>query len=133
MGYRFASVDDLVFEERPNKEGQPPRHAANLTEQLALQSSRARLWRYPPHVVGRRNRDRAQEEVFVVLEGTLTMLLGDEPERVDLGPGGVVAVQPMTALQMRNETDDEVVVFVYGAPPEQAGADMLDDVPLPPA
>jgi mannose-6-phosphate isomerase-like protein (cupin superfamily) len=133
MGYRFASVDDFVFEERPNKEGQPPRHAANLTEQLALQSSRARLWRYPPHVVGRRHRDRAQEEVFVVLEGTLTMLLGDEPERVDLGPGGVVAVQPMTALQMRNETDDEVVVFVYGAPSEQAGSDLLDDVPLPPA
>jgi mannose-6-phosphate isomerase-like protein (cupin superfamily) len=131
MGYRFASVDDFVFEERPNKEGQAPRHAANLTEQLELQSSRARLWRYPPYVVGRRHRDRAQEEVFVVLEGTLTMLLGDEPERVDLGPGGVVAVQPMTALQMRNETDDEVVVFVYGAPPEQAGSDMLDDVPLP--
>ena len=133
MGYRFASVDDLVFEERPNKEGQAPRHAANLTEQLGLQSSRARLWRYPPHVVGRRHRDLAQEEVFVVLEGTLTMLLGDEPERVDLGPGAVVAVQPGTALQMRNETDHETVVFVYGAPPEQAGSDMLDDVPLPPA
>jgi mannose-6-phosphate isomerase-like protein (cupin superfamily) len=131
MGYRFAKVDDLVFEERPNKEGQAPRHAANITEQLELQSSRARLWRYPPHVVGRRHRDRAQEEVFVVVEGTLTMLLGDEPERVDLGPGGVVAVQPMTALQMRNETDDEAIVFVYGAPPEQAGADMLDDVELP--
>ena len=131
MGYRFASVDDLAFEERPYREDQPPRHTANLTEQLGLQSSRARLWRYPPHVVGRRHRDRAQEEVFVVLEGTLTMLLGDEPERVDLGPGGVVAVQPMTALQMRNETDGDVVVFVYGAPPEQAGADMLDDVPLP--
>ena len=133
MGYRFASVDELVFEERPNKEGQAARHAANLTEQLGLRSSRARLWRYPPHVVGRRHRDRAQEEVFVVLEGTLTMLLGDEPERVDLGPGGVVAVQPMTALQMRNETDDEVLVFVYGAPPEQAGGDMLGDLPLPPA
>jgi mannose-6-phosphate isomerase-like protein (cupin superfamily) len=132
MGYRFASVDDLVFEERPNKEGQAPRHAANLTEQLDLQSSRARLWRYPPHVVGRRHCDRAQEEVFVVVKGTLTMLLGNEPERIDLGPGGVVAVQPMTALQMRNESDDEAVVFVYGAPPEQAGSDMLDDVPLPP-
>lgn len=133
MGYRFASVADLVFEERQYKEGQLPRRAADLTEQLGLQSSRARLWRYPPHVVGRRHSDRVQEEVFVVLEGTLTMLLGDEPERVDLGPGGVVAVQPGTALQMRNETDDEVVVFVYGAPPEQAGADMLEDVPLPPA
>ena len=36
------------------------------------------------------------------------------------------------ALQMRNETDDEVVVFAYGAPPVQAGSDMLDDLPLPP-
>jgi mannose-6-phosphate isomerase-like protein (cupin superfamily) len=133
MGYRFVSVDDLVFEERPYRDDQPPRHAANLTEQVGLQSSRARLWRYPPHVVGRRHRDRAQEEVFVVVSGTLTMLLGDEPERVDLGPGGVVAVEPLTALQMRNETDDDVVVFVYGAPPEQAGSDMLEDVPLPPA
>lgn len=133
MSYRFASVDDLVFEERPFKDGQPPRQAADLTEQLGLQSSRARLWRYPPHVVGRRHRDRAQEEVFVVVSGTLTMLLGDEPERVDLGPGGVVAVQPLTALQVRNETDDDVVVFVYGAPPEHAGSDMLEDVALPPA
>ena len=70
--------------------------------------------------------------MFVVVSGTLTMLLGDEPERVDLGPGGVAAVAPMTALQMRNETDDELVVFVYGAPPVQEGADFLDDVELPP-
>ena len=69
--------------------------------------------------------------MFVVVSGTLTMLLGDAPERVDLGPGGVVAVEPMTPLQMRNETDDELVVFVYGAPPVQEGADFLDDVALP--
>ena len=69
--------------------------------------------------------------MFVVISGTLTMLLGDEPERVDLGPGGVVVVEPMTPLQMRNETDEELVVFVYGAPPVQAGADFLDDVELP--
>jgi mannose-6-phosphate isomerase-like protein (cupin superfamily) len=73
-----------------------------------------------------------QEEVFVVISGTLTMLLGDGPERVDLGPGGVVAVEPMTPLQMRNESDEELVVFVYGAPTLREGADMLDDVELPP-
>ena len=67
----------------------------------------------------------------MVVQGTLTMLLGDEPERVDLGRGGVVAVEPMTPLQVRNETDDDVVLFVYGAPPIQEGADFLDDVPLP--
>lgn len=133
MGYHWISVDDLEYAERPAKEGEEPRRAADLTTAVALQQSRARLWRYPPHSTGRRHQDHAQEEVFVVVSGTLTMLLGDAPERVDLGPGGVVAVEPMTPLQMRNETDDEVVVFVYGAPPVQEGADMLDDVELPPA
>jgi mannose-6-phosphate isomerase-like protein (cupin superfamily) len=132
VGYHWASVDDLQYEDRPPKSGEGTRRAADLTTAVALQQSRARLWRYPPHTTGRRHQDHAQEEVFVVIEGTLTMLLGDEPERVDLGPGGVVAVEPMTPLQMRNETDDEVVVFVYGAPPLQEGADFLDDVELPP-
>ena len=59
------------------------------------------------------------------------MLLGDEPERVDLGPGSVVAVEPMTALQVRNESDAELVIFIYGSPPLNEGADWLDDVELP--
>jgi mannose-6-phosphate isomerase-like protein (cupin superfamily) len=60
------------------------------------------------------------------------LLLGDDPERVDLGAGGVVAVQPMTALQVRNETGEELVLLAYGAPPLQDGADFLDEVDLPP-
>ena len=129
MGYRWINVDDLEYEERPAKEGEELRRAADLTTAVELKESRARLWRYPPHTTGRRHQDHVQEEVFVVISGTLTMLLGDGPERVDLGPGGVVAVEPMTPL--RNETDDEVVVFVYGAPPRTEGADILDDVALP--
>ena len=132
MGYRWISVDDLSYDERPPKPGEEPRRAADITTAVGLEQSRARLWRYPPHSTGRRHQDKAQEEVFVVISGTLTMLLGDEPERVDLGPGGVVAVQPLTPLQMRNESAEEVVVFVYGAPPLREGADMLDDVELPP-
>jgi mannose-6-phosphate isomerase-like protein (cupin superfamily) len=133
VGYHWVSVDDLEYAERPPNEGEEPRRAADITTAVALHESRARLWRYPPHSTGRRHQDHAQEEVFVVLSGTLTMLLGDEPERVDLGSGSVVAVEPMTPLQMRNETDEELVVFVYGAPPVQQGADFLDDVDLPPA
>ena len=132
MGYHWKSVDDLEYEERPANEGEEPRRAADLTTAVELKESRARLWRYPSHSTGRRHQDHVQEEVFVVISGTLTMLLGDGPERVDLGPGGVVAVGPMTPLQMRNETDEELVVFVYGAPPLREGADMLDDVELPP-
>jgi mannose-6-phosphate isomerase-like protein (cupin superfamily) len=132
VSYHWVSIDDLEFEERPPRDGEQPRRAADLTTAVSLQQSRARLWRYPPHSTGRRHQDHAQEEVFVVISGTLTMLLGDEPERVDLGPGGVVAVEPMTPLQMRNESDEEVLVYVYGAPPLQEGADFLDDVALPP-
>jgi mannose-6-phosphate isomerase-like protein (cupin superfamily) len=133
VGYHWVSADDLEYAERPAKEGESaPRRAADVTTAAALRGSRARLWRYPPHTTGRRHRDHAQEEVFVVISGTLTMLLGDEPERVDLAAGSVVAVEPMTPLQMRNETDEELVVYVYGTPPVQEGADFLDDVPLPP-
>ena len=132
MGYHWVGVDDLDYQERPANAGEQPRRAADVTSAVELKQSRARLWRYPPHTTGRRHRDHAQEEVFVVVQGTLTMLLGDEPERVDLGPGGVVAVEPMTALQVRNETDEDVVLFAYGAPPVQEGADFLDDVELPP-
>jgi mannose-6-phosphate isomerase-like protein (cupin superfamily) len=133
MGYHWARADDLEYEERPPRPGEDARRAADITTAVELKQSRARLWRYPPHSTGRRHQDHAQEEVFVVMQGTLTMLLGDGPERVDLGPGGVVAVEAMTPLQMRNESDEELVVFVYGAPPLREGADFLDDVALPPS
>jgi mannose-6-phosphate isomerase-like protein (cupin superfamily) len=132
MGYRVADIEHLDWDERPPKPGEAARLAADITTQAGLQQSRARVWRYPPHTTGRRHRDHVQEEVFVVVSGTLTMLLGDEPERVDLGPGSVVAVDPMTPLQLRNETDEELVCFAYGAPPLRQGADFLDDVELPP-
>jgi mannose-6-phosphate isomerase-like protein (cupin superfamily) len=136
VSYRWVSADDLEYEERPPKPGEGTRRTADLTAAVELKQSRARLWRYPPRSTGRRHQDHVQEEVFVVVQGTLTMLLGGtpenpEPERVDLGPGGVVSVDPMTPLQMRNETDEELVVFAYGAPPIREGADMLDDVELP--
>jgi mannose-6-phosphate isomerase-like protein (cupin superfamily) len=132
VGYRVAEIGSLEWQERPPKPGEPARRAADITTQAGLRQSRARVWRYPPHSTGRRHQDHAQEEVFVVISGTLTMLLGEEGERVDLGPGSVVAVDPMTPLQMRNEADEELVCFVYGAPPVQEGADFLDDVELPP-
>lgn len=129
MAYHVARAGDHAFEERPHPDraDQAPRLATDLTSALALQESRARLWRYPPSTRGRRHRDLAQEEVFVVLSGTLTMLLGNPAERVELPAESVVAVDAGTALQLRNDTDTEVVVFAYGAPPEQAGAEFLDD------
>jgi mannose-6-phosphate isomerase-like protein (cupin superfamily) len=132
VGYRHAEPSSLEFTQREPREGEAQgRLVADLTSALGLTSSRARFWRYPPHTTGRRHADKAQEEVFLVISGTLTMLLGDPVERVDLGPGGVVAARPGTPLQVRNESDEELVLFIYGAPPAQEGADFFDDVPLP--
>ena len=132
MGWHVVDGSKAEWGERePLFEGQPPRQYVEVTDEAALKSSRARLWRYPPGTRGRRHADKVQEEVFVVVSGALTMLMGDPPERVDVGPGGVVAVEPGTTLQVRNEADEELVLYIYGAPPEQAGADFFDDVPLP--
>lgn len=130
MGYHVVRAGDHAFEERPSptgREDQAARLAADVTTAAALKESRARLWRYPPGTRGRRHADEIQEEVFVVLSGTLTMLLGEPPEKFELPPESVVAVEPKTPLQLRNDTDTEVVVFIYGAPPVQGGAEFFDD------
>ena len=128
MGYDVVRGENASWEERPGHEGQAPRHSADVTEPAHLEHSRARLWRYPPHVRGRRHLDNGQEETFVCISGTLTMLLGEPPERVELQPGDLAVVHTGTPLQPRNETDDEVVFFVYGAPPVTGQSEFLDDV-----
>jgi quercetin dioxygenase-like cupin family protein len=95
----------------------------------ALSQSRANLWRYPPGARGKRHADKAQEEVFVVLDGTLTVDLGELPERNVLERGSVLVVPPGTIPQLRNAGDEELVLFIYGAPPVSEGADFFDDVP----
>jgi mannose-6-phosphate isomerase-like protein (cupin superfamily) len=129
VGFHLIRPEDDVWEERPNQVGQL-RRLVDLTTVGELTQSRARIWRYPPNTRGRRHAEGVQEEVFVVLEGTLTMLLGDPPERVDLSPHTVVTVEPGTGIQMRNESDEEVAVFVYGAPPVTGQGEYLDDVEL---
>ncbi len=131
MGYQVADASKVEWAERPPAvEGQAPRLAADVTSAAGLQNSRGRVWRYPAGTRGRRHADKAQEEVFVVISGRLTMLLGDPYERIDVGPESVVAVEPGTPLQVRNESDEELVLYIYGAPPEQEGADFFDDVEL---
>ena len=128
MAYDVVHYADLEWEERPGHEGQEPRHAAALTDAAHMTESRARMWRYAPHTRGRRHLDPDQEEVFVPLSGTLTMLVGDPWERVDVEPGGVVVVHPNTPLQARNETGEEILFLAYGAPTRHGNAEFLDDV-----
>ena len=65
-----------------------------------------------------------QEETFVVLAGSLTMHLGEPPERHVVTTGGIVHVTPGTPLQTVNEGAEDLVVYAYGAPPDN-GAEVL--------
>ena len=121
-------ADGIDWDERPGHEGQEPRQTTSITDAAHMTESRARMWRYPAHTRGRRHLDPDQEEVFVPLRGTLTMLLGEPPERVDVEPGGVVVVHKGTPMQARNETGEEILFFAYGAPPQHGNAEFLDDV-----
>jgi mannose-6-phosphate isomerase-like protein (cupin superfamily) len=124
MGYAIFRQDELEWVPRGDDD---PRTVARLSDSMTR--SRANLWCYPPGTRGKRHADHAQEEVFVVLDGTLTVDLGEPPERHELPRGSVLVVQPGTILQLRNIGDEELRLFIYGAPPEQAGADFFDDVP----
>jgi mannose-6-phosphate isomerase-like protein (cupin superfamily) len=123
VGYTVFQGDELEFVSRGDDD---PRSIAGLSE--ALSRSRANIWRYPPGAKGRRHADPIQEEVFVVLEGTLTIDLGDPPERHEVPRGGLVVVESGTPLQLRNAGDEELRLFIYGAPPERSNADYLPSV-----
>ena len=124
MGHTILRQDELDWVPRGDDD---PRTVAALSDSLT--QSRANLWRYPPGTRGKRHADKVQEEVFVVLDGTLTVDLGEPPERHEVPCGGVLVVQPGTILQLRNAGDEELVLFIYGAPPVREGADFYDGVP----
>jgi len=124
MGYMVFRPDEREF--RAAQRGDQRRRLAPLSE--ALHSMRANIWRLPPGVRGGRHIEHVQEEMFVVLEGTATLLLGDPPERVVLPPGSVAVVETETGQQLCNESDAEAVILIVGAPPEQGKAEHLPDV-----
>lgn len=124
MGYTIFRPEERQFQ-APQR-GDQRRGLAPLSE--ALHNMRANIWRLPPGVRGRRHVEHVQEELFVVLEGTATLLLGDPPERVELPCGSVAVVDTETGRQLRNEGDVELDILIVGAPPVQGKAELLPDV-----
>jgi mannose-6-phosphate isomerase-like protein (cupin superfamily) len=124
VGYTIFRRSELEWVPRG---GDDPRTIAGLSD--AMSQSRANIWRYPPGARGKRHKDLAQEEVFVVLDGMLTVDLGEPPERHELDRGSVLVVQPGTILQLRNAGSNDLVLFIYGAPPVRGQGEFFPDVP----
>jgi quercetin dioxygenase-like cupin family protein len=126
MSFRVVVPDELAWITRPHEPSEPARHVTELSEVAGFAHTRANLWRYEPGARGRRHRHPIQEETFVVLAGTLSMYLGDPPERHDVPTGALVHVEPGTALQSVNHGDTDLLVYAYGIPPEDEHAEILD-------
>lgn len=103
-----------------------------------------------PGQAGRIHRHRHQEEVYLVLEGELSLLLeGDERT---LGVGGIVRVAPSIRRQLVNRRPQRVALLAFGGASPHEGRDaeafvsweategappqetpLPDDVPVEPA
>src|SRR3954451_21870439 len=70
---------------------------------------------------GRIHRHARQEEVYLVLEGTLTLLV--EAEEHTLEQGAVARVAPAVRRQLVNTRGDLLVLLALGGSAEHAGRD----------
>jgi mannose-6-phosphate isomerase-like protein (cupin superfamily) len=69
-----------------------------------------------------------QEETFVVLEGTMSMYVGEPAERHDIPAGGLIRIAAGTPLQIANHSGLELRIYIHGYPPEDHHAEILDPV-----
>lgn len=100
----------------------------NLSAQLQAGTLGARLWRLAAGQASTRHRHRAQFELYVVLEGTGRMRVGDDV--LTLAPLSSVHVAPRTVRQVFNDTAADVLWLVVGAPPELANTTEMDEATL---
>ncbi|MDQ5833888.1 MAG: cupin domain-containing protein [Actinomycetota bacterium] len=125
MAFSVVLPGALTWTTRPHEPSEPARHVAEISELAAFEHTRGNIWRYEPGAHGRRHVHAEQEETFLVIAGTLSMHLGEPPDRHDVPVGGLVHVRAGTPVQAANHGNTDLVVNAYGAPPDH-GAEILD-------
>ena len=97
----------------------------DLGRQLEAQQLGARLWRIEPGQASTRHRHKTTEELYVLLEGTGKLRVGDE--LLVLAPMDAVLVNPDTVRQPFNDSDADQLWLIVGAPTEQADTTSMDE------
>lgn len=123
MSHRVLDAGDAFW--RPSN--QMGVDNTDVARQLGATQLGARLWRLRPGQASTWHRHRLTEEIYVVLEGTGRMRVGDEV--LTLARLSAVLVEPRTMRQPFNDTDADQLWLVAGAPNEAANTlEMTDDV-----
>ena len=89
---------------------------ADLLERTGTENLAARLWRLPPKSASTLHKHIRQEEFYFVLEGTGRIRIGEESLTVP--KFGAVLVGPEELRQVFNDTENEVLWLIIGAPEE---------------
>ncbi len=89
---------------------------ADFLERTGSENMGARLWRMPPMSANTLHKHIRAEEFYFVLEGTGRMRVGDETLTVPKYGG--VLVGPDQLRQVFNDTNEEVLWLIIGAPEE---------------
>jgi len=90
---------------------------ADFLERTKSETLGARLWRLPPKSANTWHRHVKAEEFYFVLEGVGRMRVGEETLTVPKYGG--VLVGPESMRQVFNDTDDEVLWLIVGAPEQE--------------
>ena len=114
MAYRRLAARDAFW--RPSN--QMGVDNTDLAKQLEATNLGARLWRLRPGQASTRHRHRTQEELYVLLEGRGRMRVDED--LLDLERLDAVLVEPESIRQLFNDTDEDALWLVAGAPPEAA-------------
>ena len=111
-GYQLITPDDLHW--RPSNLMKIPN--ADFLERTGSENMGARLWRLPPQSANTLHKHIRAEEFYFVLEGTGRMRVGGETLTVPKHGG--VLVGPEQLRQVFNDTDEDVLWLIIGAPEE---------------
>ncbi len=90
----------------------------DLAKQLQASTMGARLWRLHPGQASTRHRHRRTHELYVLLEGTGRIRIGEELHTLE--PLSSLLVDPAEIRQLFNDTEGDQLWLVVGAPPEPA-------------
>jgi len=112
QGYHLIRPEDLLWRHShlmkiPN---------ADYLERTGSENMGARLWRLPPQSANTLHKHLRAEEFYFVLEGTGRLRVGGETLTVPKYGG--VLVGPDQLRQVFNDTEEEVLWLIIGAPEE---------------